>query len=197
MWGARIVFECPYRRTSSCNAPRSRGEPDTAALHRRPMPPLPNNAAQRSCHDCRGTSCGCPQCPHRPQCPRCGRCLQCLAIARDGCIAAALHRRIVLHCPATTSIVCIAFVGSQCETMRAPTRGAPTIVVWHWGALRAPPLRRLIASARRRVVASARRRVVASSRRPVVASKTGAMLHQRPLGLAVEDVHFVHIDHCL
>ena len=43
------------------------------------------------------------------------------------------------HCPTTTIVAIVAIVAQQWMAMRAPTRGAPTIIVWRWAAMFAMP----------------------------------------------------------
>ncbi len=51
------------------------------------------------------------------------------------------HRatRIAWHRPIATIVVIVTIVAQQWMAMRAPTRGAPTIIVWRWAAMFAMP----------------------------------------------------------
>ncbi len=92
-------------------------------------PAIVRNAPHRV--RCRTLPCIAPQCPHCPALPALPRiALHCPALPALPRIA-----RIAAHCPATTIMAIIAIVAWQCRAMRAPTRGAPTIVAGPWAAM--------------------------------------------------------------
>ncbi len=83
-----------------------------------------------------GTHKGCPHC-----CAMGIDVMDCGAMPRH-----ARHTRNVPPCPALTPIApqrpcnaIVAIVAQQWMAMRAPTRGAPTIIVWRWAAMFAMP----------------------------------------------------------